>query len=75
MDELEDPEQSYRRGYYQGAYLLAEAVKDRLPDTAADEVDKWLREVWKWRYRKDASWGNPDRPITDYIAPPAPKKF
>ena len=75
MYGFEDPEQSYRRGYYHGAHSLFDAVKHHLPDSAANDIDKWLWKVWEWRLREDASWGNPERPITYDIAPPEPGKF
>lgn len=62
MDEHDDPEASYRRGYQQGAQAMLDAV-GRLP---VDRLTQWVGvTLVKWRYH--------DR-VHDRSVPPPPAK-
>lgn len=61
VDELNDPEASYRRGYQQGAYAALEAVKA----TTIDEMKDWIEvKLARWRYL--------DHPGDRWKRPPLP---
>lgn len=59
--EHDDPEASFRRGYYFGAYDALEAVKG----CTTGKIQEWLEvKLVHWRYL--------DRPRERYIKPPLP---
>jgi hypothetical protein len=69
----EEPEQAYRRGYHQGAFIVKEALKGRVDpklqqavDAFAAAVGNW-RLAWRWRYRRRSQG------LENYRARSAPK--
>jgi hypothetical protein len=58
----EEPEQAYRRGYHHGAFIVAEAIKGRVPPALQQPVDAFVAAVGNWRLEwrcrnRRRSWG------------------
>ena len=50
LNEFDDPEQSYRRGYVHGARELLAALEGRLPADQRAMIERWLEgDLSKWR--------------------------
>jgi hypothetical protein len=50
LNEFDDPEQSYRRGYVHGAREVLAAIEQRLPADQWAMVETWLEgDLSKWR--------------------------
>jgi hypothetical protein len=45
----EDPEQAFRRGYHHGAFIVTEALKDRIDPTLWRKIDAFVGCVGNWR--------------------------
>ena len=59
MDEMDDPEASYRRGYYQGAAAMLDAA-GRL---TTSKLHDWVyKSLFNWRYL--------DQPNDRSVSPP-----
>ena len=48
-DEMFDPEQSYRRGYSQGAWDVIEALEKRLLPSEFQRLKDWFQQVEEWQ--------------------------
>jgi hypothetical protein len=73
MDEFDDPEMSYRRGFYQGAWILFEVMERYLPPARALAAREWIqKDVFGWRLKnmQGKSGREPSGEITAQIAPP-----
>jgi hypothetical protein len=79
--EYDDPEMSYRRGYYQGAWATFQAVQHVLPSPASAAIRAWIeRRVFAWRLenmrgksgRKEGLAGLPAITNGDMIPPSPP---
>jgi hypothetical protein len=73
MDEYDDPEMSYRRGFHQGAWLLFEAIELYLPPDRATAARDWIqKDVFGWRLKnmRGESDRGFSREVTAQIAPP-----
>jgi hypothetical protein len=74
VNEFNDPELSYRRGYAHGASTVIESIKGRLPSREADILEHWFREhVSGWR--REAMMGESTRaagldPFPPGVRPP-----
>ena len=74
VNEFNDPELSYRRGYSHGAAAVIDAVKEKLPSREADLLEQWFQEkVSEWR--RDAMTGESRRaagldPFPPGVKPP-----
>lgn len=66
MNEYDDPEASYRRGYQQGACAAASAAETlaMVPGGLERLRQWWAHELFRWRYL--------DRPNTRKLQPPPP---
>jgi hypothetical protein len=50
LNEFDDPEQSYRRGYVHGAREVLGAIERRLPADQRGVIEGWLEgDLSKWR--------------------------
>jgi hypothetical protein len=50
LNEFDDPEQSYRRGYVHGAREVLAAIERRLPADHRAMIETWLEgDLSKWR--------------------------
>jgi hypothetical protein len=50
LNEFDDPEQSYRRGYVYGAREVLAAIERRLPADQRVMIEGWLEgDLSKWR--------------------------
>jgi hypothetical protein len=50
LNEFDDPEQSYRRGYVHGAREVLAAIEPRLPADQRAMIETWLEgDLSKWR--------------------------
>jgi hypothetical protein len=50
LNEFDDPEQSYRRGYVHGAREVLAAIERRMPADQRAMIETWLeRDLSKWR--------------------------
>jgi hypothetical protein len=72
-DEFNDPEQSFRRGYVQGACAVFDVVEKELSLAQRSYFQQWLRDLRQWR--TDNMRGKTGRKkiapfITADIAPP-----
>jgi len=68
--ESADAEGSYRRGYYQGAWDVIDAVTPLLLPADAKKLHDWhTKKVHRWRYL-DKSRRGPDDAIIRAIIPP-----
>ena len=72
-DEFNDPEQSFRRGYVQGACAVFDVVEKESSLVQRSRFQQWLRDLRQWRI--DNMCGKSDRKkiapfITADIAPP-----
>jgi hypothetical protein len=74
FDEFNDPEQSYRRGYAQGAWDVLDAVKERLTEDDRSILEEWFQEqVWEWRsagMRKKSVRATEINPFPPGVRPP-----
>ena len=72
MNEMHDPEMSYRRGYQQGASEVFDAIKHWLQAPENAELNEWINsDLLKWRLAaiSGESRRDGDR-ITDECTPP-----
>lgn len=70
MDEIDDPEASYRRGYAQGSWDVIQAVLPLLSEHQRAKLDGWHQfRVSGWRYQNKSQRG-PGSMITHAIVPP-----
>jgi hypothetical protein len=71
MDENDDPEMCYRRGYQQGAYALYDAIAAYLPSDVRDQAQNWVnRELFSWRLKNMRGEQARYDGITADLAPP-----
>ena len=73
MSEFDDPEMSYRRGFYHGARALFEEIQACLPPDRRTVVQHWIqKDVFGWRLQnlRGKSGRRPFGEITAEIAPP-----
>lgn len=66
MNEHNDPEASYRRGYQQGAYVAMEAAERLLGSSTG------LRQLRKWTETALFQWRYYDRTSDRSVPPPEP---
>ena len=71
--EFDDAEQSYRRGFEQGAYEVLRVVSPHLSPSVAKRLEDWVSvEVRRWRRKADVDEAERIRPITIKQVPPSP---
>ena len=74
FDEFNDPEQSYRRGYAQGAWDVLDAVKEKLSNNDRSHLEDWFEEkVREWRLegmRKESVRAAGMNPFPRGVRPP-----
>lgn len=76
LNDFDDPEGSYRRGYTQGAWAVMEAVHGQIPEQEYRRLNAWFnKRLRKWRM--DAYTGKSKRsdakvPTIDIAPPPIP---
>jgi hypothetical protein len=71
--EMNDAEGSYRRGYYQGAWDVIQAVLPSLSHEDRLQLERWhTTDVHRWRYESTRKRG-PDDHIGRAIMPPRTK--
>jgi hypothetical protein len=65
MDEFDDPEMSYWRGFHQGAWLLFAAIEPYLPPDRATAARDWIqKEVSLGGSKICVAKVSPDRPAS-----------
>lgn len=70
---LDDPEQSYRRGYYHGAWDVIEAVSAFLAGSEKNRLREWFAgPVYSWKLAAltGESKRSPDGQVTVDMVPP-----
>ena len=74
FDEFDDPEQSYRRGYAQGAWDVLDAVKAYLPKDQYEALQAWhTGDFWPWRIsgmRRESVRASGPNPFPAGVNPP-----
>ena len=70
MDEFEDAEMSYRRGFEQAPSILLKQVELYLPASVAANTRYWARSIKAWRMENLAGEGGRD---DDCAGPPSLK--
>ena len=73
MEDENDPERSYRRGYTHGAWHVIEALKSRLSPADQQRLESWFTEhARKWRLAayEGTSQRGTNGEITAAITPP-----
>jgi hypothetical protein len=69
IDDQDDPERSYRRGYTHGAWNVYEALAPRLSAIERERFEDWFREAREWRLA--AMGGESKREVNERaISPP-----
>jgi hypothetical protein len=74
VNEFNDPELSYRRGYSHGAADVIEAAKGKLPSREAGILEHWFQELLA-EWRREAMMGESRRasgldPFPSGVRPP-----
>ena len=71
MNEYDDPETSYRRGYVQGAHVVIETVSKYLPPDKVAGLNEFLEEALGWRLANMRGESvRQENKVTDDIVPP-----
>ena len=72
IDDDDDPEQSYRRGYTQGAWDVLRALSPRLSAIERTRLEEWFKEAHEWRLAamREESKRGANGEITGAIYPP-----
>ncbi|BAT60616.1 hypothetical protein GJW-30_1_03164 [Variibacter gotjawalensis] len=69
MNPFEDPDQSYRRGYTQGAWAAFAAVAPHLPIEQRAALTRWInKDLMQWR--QAISRGGPRKIKAELTKPP-----
>ena len=72
LDEFDDPEQSYRRGYVHGVRGVLAAMEPRLPADQRAAIETWLEgDLSKWRLENlQGKTGRNNSGLTGNMGPP-----
>jgi hypothetical protein len=72
LNEFDDPEQSYRRGYVHGAREVLGAIERRLPGDHRAMIETWLDgDLSKWRLENlRGKTGRDKTGLTGNMGPP-----